>query len=69
MIIKIPNDIISEFEGYDYIITWINKYKEVKNTEITFDFGRVTFLEANLCALIGTIFEMLESKKNIIMLV
>lgn len=68
MIITIPNDIKSEFEGYDYIITWIDKYKEVKNTEIIFDFGRVTFLEANLCALIGTIFEMLESKKNIIKL-
>lgn len=68
MIITIPNDIKSEFEGYDYIITWINKYKNVKNTEITFDFGKVTFLEANLCALIGTIFEMLESKNNLIKL-
>ncbi|WP_163408318.1 ATP-binding protein [Flavobacterium ajazii] len=64
MTITIPNDIKSEFEGYDYIITWINKYKLIKNTGITFDFGRVTFLEANLCALIGTIFEMLESKNN-----
>ena len=64
MIITIPNDIKSEFEGYDYIITWINKYKDIKNTEIIFDFGYVTFLEANLCALIGTIFEMLESKNN-----
>lgn len=64
MTITIPNDIKSEFEGYDYIITWINKYKNIKNTKITFDFGRVTFLEANLCALIGTIFEILESKNN-----
>lgn len=68
MIITIPNDIKSEFEGYDYIITWINKYQGVKNTEIIFDFGRVTFFEANLCALIGTIFEMLESKNNVISL-
>lgn len=64
MIITIPNDIKSEFEGYDYIITWISKYNDIKNTEIIFDFGYVTFLEANLCALIGTIFEMLESKNN-----
>ncbi len=64
MIITIPNDIKSEFEGYDYIITWISKYKNIKNTEIIFDFGKVTFLEANLCALIGAIFEMLESKNN-----
>lgn len=64
MIITIPNDIKSEFDGYNYIITWISKYKNIKNTEIIFDFGKVTFLEANLCALIGTIFEMLESKNN-----
>jgi len=64
MVITIPNDIKSEFEGYNYIITWISKYKDIKNTEIIFNFGYVTFLEANLCALIGTIFEMLESKNN-----
>lgn len=64
MVITIPNDIKSEFEGYDYIITWINNYKDVKNTEIIFDFSRVTFLEANLCALIGTIFEIIETRKN-----
>lgn len=64
MVITIPNDIKSEFEGYDYIITWISKYKDISNTEIIFDFGKVTFLEANLCALIGAIFEMLESKSN-----
>lgn len=64
MTITIPNDIKSEFEGYDFIITWINKYKDVSDTEITFDFRKVTFLEANLCALIGTIFEILESKNN-----
>lgn len=64
MIITIPNDIVSEFEGYDFIVTWINNYKDVIDSEITFDFQKVTFLEANLCALIGTIFELLESKNN-----
>lgn len=64
MIITIPNNIKSEFVGYNYIITWINKYKDVKDSTITFDFERVTFLEANLCALIGAIFEILESNNN-----
>jgi hypothetical protein len=64
MVIIIPNSIRSEFEGYNYIITWINKYKDVRDTEIIFDFERVTFLEANLCALIGAIFEILESNNN-----
>ena len=69
MTITIPNDIKSEFDGYNYIITWINKYKNVENTIITIDFTRVTFLEANLCALIGTIFEMIGSKNNVIQIV
>jgi hypothetical protein len=64
MTITIPNDIRSEYEGYDLIITWLNTYKDLENTEIIFDFAKVTFLEANLCALIGTIFEILESKGN-----
>ena len=69
MIITIPNDIKSEYEGYDLIVTWLNNYKYLVNTEITFDFTKVTFLEANLCALIGTIFELLESKGNKISLI
>jgi hypothetical protein len=64
MKIVIPNDIRGEYEGYNFIITWINKYKYLRNTEIIFDFQNVNFLEANLCALIGTIFEILETKNN-----
>ncbi|HNS41892.1 MAG TPA: hypothetical protein PKN22_03975 [Taishania sp.] len=64
MIITIPNDIKSEFVGYDFFITWINEHQNVRNSEITFDFEKVTFLEANLCALIGAIFEILESNNN-----
>lgn len=64
MVIKIPKDIKSELKGYDYIITWINEYKDVRDCEITFDFVNVTFIEANLCALIGAIFEILESNNN-----
>lgn len=64
IVINIPNDIKSEYEGYDYIITWLNVYKEIKDREIIFNFSRVTFLEANLCALLGTIFEILESNGN-----
>ena len=69
MIIKIPNDIKSEFQGFDFIITWINKYRDISQCEITFDFSNVKFLEANLCALIGAIFEILESRGNVIKVV
>lgn len=66
MIITIPNAIRSEFAGYNFVITWLNEYKEIHDEKIIFDFKNVNFLEANLCALIGTIFEILESRNNII---
>lgn len=69
MIIKIPNNIKSEFEGYNFIITWVNTFNETVDTKIIFDFQNVTFLEANLCALIGAIFEILESRGNKIELI
>lgn len=64
IILNIPNDIRSEFVGYNYIVTWLNEHKNIKEKEIVFNFSRVTFLEANLSALIGTIFEILESNGN-----
>ncbi len=66
IVLNIPNDIKSEFEGYDYIISWLNQHKKITNKEIIFNFSRVTFFEANLCALLGTIFEILEEKGNVI---
>ncbi len=64
MIITIPRDIKGEYDGYNYILTWLSQYKDVRNEKIEFDFQQVAFLEANLCALIGTIFEIIESRGN-----
>lgn len=62
--IAIPNDIRSEYEGYDFLIGLLNRYKNVLSEEIYIDFSNVFFLDANLCALIGTIFEVLEANGN-----
>lgn len=64
MIIPIPVEIKSEFEGYEYIIELINTLKNQTDQTIIFDFSQVVFLEANLCALIGALFEILESQNN-----
>lgn len=66
MKIEIPNDIKSEFEGYNYLLEWLNRFKDNKNTNIEFDFSKVQFFEANLAAIIGVIFEILESNENTI---
>jgi hypothetical protein len=64
MIIEIPSNIRGDFEGYDFVISIINKCSTLITTPIVFDFKKTTFLEANLCAILGSIFEILENNKN-----
>ena len=67
IVIDIP-DIKSNFEGYNYLCSLYHQLKIYKNKNIVFNFSKANFIEANLCALIGTIFEMLEENNNIISL-
>ena len=67
IVIDIP-DIKSNFDGYNYLCSLYHQLKNCKDKYITFNFSKANFIEANLCALIGTIFEMLEENNNIISL-
>jgi ATP-binding region, ATPase-like protein len=67
IVIDIP-DIKSNFDGYNYLCSLYHQLKIYKDKYITFDFSKANFIEANLCALIGTIFEMLEENNNIVSL-
>src|SRR5690554_3326784 len=69
MRIKIPNKITSELYGYNQIIRFIKNASNLKNTTIELDFEFVTFLEANLCAVLGVCFEILEENGNKVMLI
>ncbi|MBY0486129.1 MAG: STAS domain-containing protein [Flavobacteriaceae bacterium] len=62
--ITIANDLRSEYEGYDFLVGLMQTSKEVKGQEILVDLSNVSFIDANLCALIGAIFELLESNSN-----
>jgi len=64
MTIVISKDIRSNYDGYSFIINLINQYSQLQNTIITFDFKDIKFLEANLCAVIGVFFEILEKNGN-----
>lgn len=66
MIINLPKNIKSEFEGYNYFSELWFKLKDISNSKIVFDFNNVRFFEANLCAIFGAIFESLETKNNLI---
>ena len=67
IVIDIP-DIKSNFDGYNYLCSLYHQLKIYKDKYITFNFSKANFIEANLCALIGTIFEMLEENNNIVSL-
>lgn len=69
MEIYLPPNIKSNFDGYNYLSSLykelINKYNE----NIVFDFNQVRFIEANLCAFLGSIFEALEQNNNTIKII
>lgn len=66
MIIELPINIKSEFEGYNYFSRLWSELKDHNYTDIVFDFKNVKFFEANLCAMFGAIFESLETNNNFI---
>ncbi len=66
MIIKIPGNIKSNFEGYNYLCSLYGDLSIYRFTNFVFDFKNVGFIEANLSAFIGAIFELLESNNNTI---
>ena len=56
----------SDFQGYNYLCDLYNQSLQYHNQTIAFDFSQINFMEANLCALIGALFEKLESNRNTI---
>ncbi|MDQ1160114.1 hypothetical protein QE422_000482 [Chryseobacterium sp. SORGH_AS 447] len=68
MNILLPNNIKSEFYGYNYLASLMQNLKDCSNTIIIFDFKNVRFFEANLCAIFGAVFEYLENNNNTITL-
>jgi hypothetical protein len=67
--IKIANNLKSEYEGYDVLVGLMAEHRETQFNEIVVDLSNVSFIDANLCALIGAIFELLEYNGNKIKIV
>lgn len=66
MIIYFDDNITSEWTGYQTLINVVNDALKVKNQKIIFDFAGVNFFEANLCAVLGTMIEILENEGKLI---
>lgn len=66
MTFTFENDIKTDYDGYAKLLKLLHKAENSSDTEIIFDFSKVIFFEANLCAVLATITEILENKgKNI----
>lgn len=61
MQINFSHDIKTNLEGYQKLLSVLDEAKFSSDTEIYFDFSNVEFLEANLCAVLATIIEILEN--------
>lgn len=60
MQIKFSQDIKTNLEGYQKLLSVLDDAKLSSDKDIFFDFSNVEFLEANLCAVLATIIEILE---------
>lgn len=61
MVIKFTDDIKTDFSGYQRLLSILEGARSSLDTDIVFDFSKVAFLEANLCAVLATIIEILEA--------
>lgn len=65
----IPRKITSAISGYELLLRLHNDLSSSENQKIQISFKYVTWLEANLCAILGAIIEELESRGNEVSLV
>lgn len=61
MEIKFSEDIKTDITGYQMLLSVLDEAKKTNDKDIVFDFVNVRFLEANLCAVLATIVEIIES--------
>jgi hypothetical protein len=69
MIIKIPNIVKSDFEGFQFLTRICYDLQKVKNELIVFDFEGVLWFDANLCAVLGACFNKSYEKLNQVKLI
>lgn len=50
---EIQNKVCSDFKGYSFLIELHNSLKDIKFETIILNFSDTTWLEANLCAVLG----------------
>ncbi|WP_051224623.1 hypothetical protein [Flavobacterium tegetincola] len=62
--ITIADKLRSEYEGYNVLVKLMSEHQNTSQELVIIDLCNVSFIDANLCALIGAFFELLESNLN-----
>src|SRR5690606_5753258 len=68
-IVYIPQRVTSAVGGYELLLRFHNDLSSAQNQVIHISFKYVTWLEANLCAILGAIIEELEARGNSVTLI
>lgn len=64
MIVKVPNKVSSDFDGFNSLIKMYHQTKSLSFDTVTFDFSNCSWFEANLCAVLGAICDKISSEIN-----
>jgi len=64
MKIEFPKDICSDFNGYSFFIELYERTKKFILKNIELDFSKTEWFEANLCAVLGSIINKIQSNLN-----
>jgi hypothetical protein len=62
--ISFCRQISSDYDGYNFLTQIYHKAKDLESSDITFDFSKTQWFEANLSAVLGAILELLESENK-----
>lgn len=63
--IIMPKKIENTIEGFEFLINFINKVNDIENSLIILDFSKTRWLEANLTAVLGSIFHFIFNNNKI----
>jgi anti-anti-sigma regulatory factor len=66
MIIRFDDDIKTDFEGYQKLVHILSQAQQTSDQAIVFDLANVYFFEANLCAVLAAVIEILEIDGKVI---
>lgn len=64
MTIQVPHSVKSDFNGFSFFVDILQKTNSLQNMNIVIDFSQNTWFEANLCSILGSVVNIIQSNNN-----